>query len=250
MTTKQTEMSTKPETQGELLPCPFCGAGTTQIRENGKVWLGMRYSEPSSVSVQHWCESISGQPSRMLERVGKDMESALAAWNMRAAALLAANDKSAELDAEHNRGFKEGYRAALLAADDRAGGEAVKFLCNGTRFKMAFFDDGDDEDYGGTIHVKCFNNFEKELDGRWVALVAAEDDCHLKYTHPQPQAEAVRVPLTHEQITRAARALCKKTAETCGTDADDEWKIYGESYKEQALIALEAAHGIAKDQAL
>lgn len=114
---------------------------------------------------------------------------------------------------------------------------------------MAFFDDGDDEDYGGTIHVKCFNNFEKELDGRWVALVAAEDDCHLKYTHPQPQAEAVRVPLTHEQITRAARALCKKTAETCGTDADDEWKIYGESYKEQALIALEAAHGIGKDQA-
>lgn len=204
MTTKQTEMSTKPEMQGE------------------RAELLRRF------------ENAAHRKGELFERCqGKGWPTA----------------ESDEFTRLRDKDIPE-LRAALLAADDRAGGEAVKFLCNGTRFKMAFFDDGDDEDYGGTIHVKCFNNFEKELDGRWVALVAAEDDCHLKYTHPQPQAEAVRVPLTHEQITRAARALCKKTAETCGTDADDEWKIYGESYKEQALIALEAAHGIAKDQAL
>lgn len=66
-----------------LLPCPFCGAGETEITENGKTWTGMKYSAPVSVSVRHWCERIEGQPSRMIERIGRDTESAIAAWNMR-----------------------------------------------------------------------------------------------------------------------------------------------------------------------
>lgn len=70
-----------------LTPCPFCGAGETQIRENGKVWTGMRYSEPASVSVFHWCATVEGQPSRAIERVGKDRASAIAAWNLRAAVI-------------------------------------------------------------------------------------------------------------------------------------------------------------------
>lgn len=68
-----------------LLPCPFCGGGTTEIQENGKVWSGMKYSEPASVSVRHWCDEIKGQPSRLIERVGRDEASAIAAWNRRAA---------------------------------------------------------------------------------------------------------------------------------------------------------------------
>lgn len=68
----------------DLLPCPFCGAGQTEVRENGKVWTGMKYGTPSSVSIFHWCEPIAGQPSRGIERVGRDLESAIAAWNMRA----------------------------------------------------------------------------------------------------------------------------------------------------------------------
>lgn len=67
----------------DLLPCPFCGAGETTIHENGKVWTGMKYSDPISVSVRHWCEPIEGQPSRMIERVGKDLDSTVSAWNMR-----------------------------------------------------------------------------------------------------------------------------------------------------------------------
>lgn len=67
----------------ELLPCPFCGGTETQIRENGKTWLGMRYSEPASVSIWHWCPKIEGQPHRGIERVGRDMPSAIAAWNTR-----------------------------------------------------------------------------------------------------------------------------------------------------------------------
>ena len=69
----------------ELLPCPFCGGGITSIRENGRVWTGTHYSEPSSVSVNHHCEPIEGQPSRSIERVGRDDASAIAAWNRRAA---------------------------------------------------------------------------------------------------------------------------------------------------------------------
>ena len=66
-----------------LLPCPFCGAGTTDILENGKIWLGMKYGEPSSVSVFHNCDGPIGQPHRPIERVGKDQASAIAAWNRR-----------------------------------------------------------------------------------------------------------------------------------------------------------------------
>lgn len=68
----------------ELLPCPWCGAGETQIVENGRVWGGHAYGEPISISVRHWC-TVAGQPNRMLERIGRDRESAIAAWNTRAA---------------------------------------------------------------------------------------------------------------------------------------------------------------------
>ena len=68
-----------------IAPCPFCGAGETLIKENGKMWMGMKFSEPASVSIQHWCAPIDGQPNRMVERVGRDMGSAISAWNSRAA---------------------------------------------------------------------------------------------------------------------------------------------------------------------
>jgi len=57
--------------------------------------------------------------------------------------------------------------------------QPVAFLANGTRFKLSMDDEG---------KVNCFWN-QKELDGRWVALVAAEDDCHLNLTHPPQRTE-------------------------------------------------------------
>ncbi|NCQ51901.1 hypothetical protein GW796_08410 [archaeon] len=66
-----------------LNPCPFCGAGITEIVPNSRIWTGMKYSEPTSVSVRHWCEETKCQPSRMIERVGKDLESAIVMWNKR-----------------------------------------------------------------------------------------------------------------------------------------------------------------------
>lgn len=47
------------------------------------------------------------------------------------------------------------------------------FLLNGTRFKLNFSTRG---------NVDVFHNYARELQGRWVALVPAEDDCHLADT--------------------------------------------------------------------
>ena len=68
----------------ELKPCPFCGAGSNEIKDMGKYWLGSRWSEPVAVEVQHWCVKQAGQPSpRKLIFVGKDRYSAIKAWNTR-----------------------------------------------------------------------------------------------------------------------------------------------------------------------
>ena len=65
----------------------------------------------------------------------------------------------------------------MVQTNDQAReGESVKFLANGKRFKLS--------SAGGPVAV--FLGFPPELAGRWVALVAAEDDCHLKLAAPQP----------------------------------------------------------------
>jgi hypothetical protein len=69
----------------ELKPCPWCGAGKTDIHPNGRMWTGQRLSEPTSVSIRHWCDDVPGQPHRMIERVGRDEAGAVEAWNRRAA---------------------------------------------------------------------------------------------------------------------------------------------------------------------
>jgi len=71
-----------PDKPSELKPCPFCGAGTTEIQEHA-IWQGTKYAEPISVSVVHWCDPVEGQPSRMIQKVGRDRASAIAAWNRR-----------------------------------------------------------------------------------------------------------------------------------------------------------------------
>jgi hypothetical protein len=68
----------------DLLPCPFCGAGRTQIVENDRPWLGTKYGPPVSISIRHWCDNPNGKLSRMMERVGRDLSDAKRAWNMRA----------------------------------------------------------------------------------------------------------------------------------------------------------------------
>lgn len=59
-------------------------------------------------------------------------------------------------------------RIARLEAQQNA--HRPDFLLNGTRFKLNFSTRG---------NVDVFHNYAAELQGRWVALVPAEDDCHL-----------------------------------------------------------------------
>ena len=67
----------------ELKPCPFCGGSNTLIEPGGRVWAGTRWGEPTSYKVIHWCLVPLGQPTRRIERVGRDIESAVKAWNER-----------------------------------------------------------------------------------------------------------------------------------------------------------------------
>lgn len=85
------------------------------------------------------------------------------------------------------------------------GGEPVPFLLNGTRFKMSFQTDLD-ADLDPITTLTCFNNFQNQLDGRWVALVAAEDDVHLKLSTPQP-AQATQAEVTDEQVAKALESV-------------------------------------------
>lgn len=46
---------------------------------------------------------------------------------------------------------------------------------------------------------------------------------------------------TNDQITAAARALSNDNADVCNVNREDNWNIYGDSFRETAKIALEAA---------
>ncbi|MFZ5783971.1 MAG: Lar family restriction alleviation protein [Pseudomonadota bacterium] len=78
--------TTKPS---ELLPCPFCGGGTTDIEErrlNNTPRMDGRPSAVISATVFHWCPVSAGQPSGLnVSMHGRDRASAIAAWNTRAA---------------------------------------------------------------------------------------------------------------------------------------------------------------------
>ena len=47
----------------------------------------------------------------------------------------------------------------------------LPYLFNGTRFKLSFTKKG---------YARGMENYHDHLEGRWVALVAADDDMHLK----------------------------------------------------------------------
>jgi len=49
---------------------------------------------------------------------------------------------------------------------------------------------------------------------------------------------------TQEQIVAGARALGKRTAQICGTDEGDQWKVYSEELIEDARVVLTAAFNL------
>ncbi len=113
------------EQPSELLPCPFCGAGDTQIEGKG-MWTGQGYSEPISVSVRHWCTEVPGQPSRMIERIGRDRASAIEAWNRRAALSQPSTAWTHEINQELERQYLKGFQAGKAFAVSEQGWKCPK----------------------------------------------------------------------------------------------------------------------------
>lgn len=66
-----------------IKPCPWCAAGEFSVRELGRIWNGMGYGPASSYEIIHHCEPTAGQPTRAIMRAGRDLESAVSAWNNR-----------------------------------------------------------------------------------------------------------------------------------------------------------------------
>ena len=87
----------------------------------------------------------------------------------------------------------------------------TKFLANGTRFKLSFDTLG---------RVSSLWNFMDELDGRWVALVAAEDDCHLQSAQP----------VVNQQMTTVKESLTHQSAQPVAPLTDDQIKSMWAQY--------------------
>lgn len=67
----------------ELLPCPFCGAGQTNVEPASQHWTGMRY-DVLAWHVVHWCENRTQAFGNRIEHRAKLREEAVASWNRRA----------------------------------------------------------------------------------------------------------------------------------------------------------------------
>ena len=67
-----------------LKPCPFCGSGSTLFDESRLSPTMSGNSPLISVEIRHWCRPTPGQPTRhYICKMGRDYESAVAAWNRR-----------------------------------------------------------------------------------------------------------------------------------------------------------------------
>jgi len=54
---------------------------------------------------------------------------------------------------------------------------------------------------------------------------------------------AVAAGLTHAQLSAAARHMCNRSADVCGVNRDDNWKIYGQDFIDELREALEIGIG-------
>jgi hypothetical protein len=182
---------------------------------NGDVW---RNSEKESERVA-WDQQM-GMLQKSVNRIEDTLRAALAqpvepvAWHViRGDDVFVTNDANF-VDLIKDAKITPLYTAAPAPqAQPVAAQVPVKFLAGGMRFKTAKFPGG-----------VCITGMPHELAGRWVALVAAEDNCHLKSSQPVAQ------PLPQEQI----HALLDDFM-----DSSDERLI-------QFARDIEKAHGIKK----
>lgn len=89
-----------------------------------------------------------------------------------------------ELSATEAASFDTAFSRSPRRVDETSA-RTHPYLCNATRFKMSFDRMG---------RVNCFYGYGTELDGRWVALVPAEDDQHMKGYSPMKAVARMEPP--------------------------------------------------------
>jgi hypothetical protein len=84
------------------------------------------------------------------------------------------------------------------------------------------------------------------------SILASEIECSIFEEHVVPALEVARKVLATQQpeprdevteamISAAAKSLSDRGADECNINRDDNWMIYGEQYRQDAMAALEAA---------
>lgn len=85
-----------------------------------------------------------------------------------------------------------------------------------------------------------------ELESLWAQAMGAADSvsAYVKAQALSAAPAAQPTPITEEMVTKAARALCKCMSESCQTNEQDAWAIYGSQFRQDAEYILKVAHGI------
>lgn len=155
---------------------------------------------------QHQCTELQAENERLkscLAKANSNHEEFERKWYLSCDERDALQAKVAGL--EHIKDALEAHTLVLQSRLDAMGkGEPVQFLANGARFKLV----------NCGPNASGFVGFPKALAGRWVALVAAENDCHLNLAAPKALA-----PLSGEAV-KALVAEADYTHESAQSKAD------------------------------
>lgn len=136
------------------------------------------------------------------------------------------SERIAELEANEKvllaqvQGHTE-WREKIVKASEQAYGESA------IRYKFSLTKTG-----------KCMNTFPKEIDGRWFALVPAEDDGHIGHIARLAELERQLEEARNQALEEAAK-VCDELAELSRTSPTDSMWQHGECAA--AIRALKGA---------
>lgn len=121
---------------------------------------------------------------------------------------------------EHQSAYHESIAAIdalceAIDAEPNIGRTLDQFLCNGTRIKLNFNKVG---------NMTSLQNMAHDLQGRWVALVPAENDCHLRPAkEPEPLSDARIISLAYD---------CNAMPESC---TDESLKLFAHAIEQEVM---------------
>lgn len=92
----------------------------------------------------------------------------------------------------------ERLHGLLENAAEREAAQQVEFLLGGTRLKLSFQQEECESCGASSAHFRTvpMDQYAEELQGRWVALVPAENDRHLRMVAPHNAGDKPRCEAT------------------------------------------------------